>query len=213
MTGRILVSCGVVALGCSSPATPPTNHASSIAITAPPCPENEELTSIVKAAWGAGAKVALCVPLVRDGKAMWWLEGSAEAPPNTMHEVPTKHAMVRAARELVWHGDAVYSSGFGYVYMGGRTAKDLDSDGSDEALYERTTGEGGMGATELVIVYFEPAPVVMTVPLGWSGGEDSCNGAWSAVSRTRIVVDRSGDCEAAQRRETYERRGNSFKKI
>jgi len=213
----------LVLVACGGGGTPIVNHAGPATKPAP-CPRSyDELTPVVQSAWGAGAQVDLCLPLVRGGKALWWLEGHADAPPNTMHEVPVRRALLDG-HTIVWIGNDEHGMGYGYMYgppSNFVSTGDLDGDGNDEVLYERQTGEGGMSQTNLVIVYFEPAPVAMEISLGWSQAaeeQQSCSGTWSLVAGTgrakRIAIERSGNaCEPKERRETFERRGATFEPI
>ena len=202
----MLAACGGGAASGIRNEAPP-----AVADTKPtPCPKVEELTALVTKAWGAGAKVEVCVAMIRGGKHIWWLEGAADPPPDTMHEVPTKNAIVDEHRQLVWHQDQ-QAMGFGFMYTGSAEAADLDGDGSHEALYERTTGEGGMSMTQLVVVFFDP-PQVRTLGLSWMGdaGAQECNGTWSVVpgvgNTKRIAVERAGNsCKDDEKRGLYAR--------
>jgi hypothetical protein len=187
---------------CGSPASKPalenTTKPSTRSPKLVPCPSDEELAPLVKAAWSNDdeVKVGNCVPFRRNGKAHWWLEGPAANREDGGY-VPTGYAVLDERRAVIWkHRESIDS--FGYYY-GQSEAADLDGDGNDEVLYERTTGEGGMSRGELVIVHFAPAPTIKTIVLGGGGMDQTCDGKWVLVPAPRrgklIDVTRTGACD------------------
>ncbi|MEO8701593.1 MAG: hypothetical protein ABI867_16225 [Kofleriaceae bacterium] len=199
---------------CSSPPKPKpeltTKLTTKPAVAPMECPTEPELLAIAKTAWGNddAERGPLCVPLRRDGKTYWWLEGQA-AKRDEGGYVMTGHALVDEHRAVVWkHTESVDS--FGYQYPDRSEAADLDGDGNDEVVYVRTTGEGGMSRTELIVVHFTAAPATASIILGMSGGGDTppCDASWSLLPHGRgqlIDVIRKGtSCEAKERHQRYD---------
>jgi hypothetical protein len=206
----ILVACGSAA----RPVATLDNRAPVVAKPKPvPCPAAAELANLARVAWGVSIEieVALCIPFRRDGRSLWWLETSLPVPDGSYH---LGRALVDEHGAVAWKAEQ--ASMFPFMYNGAAEANEVDGDGKDELLYERTTGEGGMSLTELAVVFFEPDPLVMYVRLGGfgDGGDKTCEGSWSLVPGSRgkrIEVKRDGNaCEPKDKHAIYERRGSGF---
>jgi len=206
----------VLAIAACGPAArkPALDNTAKTSTKPVPCPRAPELAAIVKT-WGsddAVVEVALCIPLRREGRALWWLEGPAANREATGY-VSTGNALIDERRAIVWKQREDKDS-FGYEYAGDGEAADLDGDGNDEVLYARTTGEGGVSQSELVVVGFAPAPTMTSIILGGMGGEQTCDGSWSLVPHGRgklIDVTRKGNaCDAKEMRQRYDAQGNEI---
>jgi hypothetical protein len=186
-----------------------------------PCPDAPVLHELAIAAWGSGVNLerrpeleVMCIPLHRDGKTYWWLEG-----PAGFHEyssyVTTGYALIDELRAVVWEV-RLESDSFGYIQGGGQAA-DIDGDGNDEVVYERMTGEGGMMRNELIVVGFTPTPAPVQIILGLSGdgGERACRGSWSLQPHGRgKLIDVTWDgnwCDSFPSHERFDAQGQALR--
>jgi hypothetical protein len=205
----------VPAAACGgSPAPALTNTASPGGVAA--CPADAELAALGRRTWGSATENAWCVALRRGTASYWWIAAEVAAPAgdDAMDGKPRAWALVGTDGTVAWkHTDP--ASPFGFE-LSRQDAVDLDGDGIDEVVYHQRFGEGGVFATELVVVSVTGEPRFATTHLGGGsidGGD--CDAGYQVVPAgraRRVEITRTGACDTLAARERLRWDGHALAK-